>query len=71
MTPDINWKNIDIDHVKPITSFDISDDEQLKEVFNWRKKYPTFIKSFINKSVIKINFQNINYNSLRHINFSN
>ena len=36
MAPEMNWSNIEIDHVKPISSFDISDDEQLKEAFNWR-----------------------------------
>ena len=29
MTPEINWSNIEIDHVRPISSFDISDDEQM------------------------------------------
>ena len=34
MTPDMTWDNIENDHVRPISSFDISDDEQLKEAFN-------------------------------------
>ena len=32
----MNWTNIELDHVRPISSFDISDDEQLKEEFNWK-----------------------------------
>ena len=36
MTPDMTWDNTEIDHVRPISSFDISDDEQFKEAFNWR-----------------------------------
>ena len=31
MIPDMTWDNIEIDHVRPISSYDISDDEQLKE----------------------------------------
>ena len=33
MTPDMTWDNIEIDHVKAICLFDISNDEQLKEAF--------------------------------------
>ena len=40
MTPEMNRSIIEIDHVRPITSFDISDDEQLKEAFNWRNTQP-------------------------------
>ena len=35
-TPEMNWGNIEIDHVKPICMFDVSDDEQLKEAFSWK-----------------------------------
>ena len=30
MTPEMNWDNINIDHVKPICLFDVSKDEELK-----------------------------------------
>ena len=40
MTPKMNWTNIEIDHVRPISSFDIYDDEQLREAFNWRNTQP-------------------------------
>ena len=33
-TPEMNWSNIEIDHVKPICMFDVSKDEELKEAFN-------------------------------------
>ena len=39
-TPDMNWRKIDNDHVRPITSLDISDDEQLKAAFSWRNFQP-------------------------------
>ena len=29
MNPDMNWNKIDIDHVAPVYSFDVSDDEEL------------------------------------------
>ena len=40
MTPDSNWLNIEIDHVKPICMFDISDDEESKFAFSWRNTQP-------------------------------
>ena len=33
-TPEMNWEKIEIDHVKAICLFDISDGEQLKEAFS-------------------------------------
>ena len=36
MTPDINWSNIEIDTLNPNFLFDVSDDEELKETFNWK-----------------------------------
>ena len=55
MTPDTTWDNIEIDHVRPISSFDISDDEQLKEAFNWRNTQP-LLKEIHQKKGIKYNF---------------
>ena len=34
-TPEMNWENIEIDHVKPICMIDIAKDNELKEAFNW------------------------------------
>ena len=45
MTPDMNWSNIESDHVKPITSFDVSNDEELNEAFNWKNTQPLLEKS--------------------------
>ena len=55
MTPDMIWDNIEIDHVRPISSFEISDGEQLKEAFNWRNTQP-LSKEIHQKKGIKYNF---------------
>ena len=39
-TPEMNWTNIEIDHVKPICVFDVSKDEELKEAFSWKNTQP-------------------------------
>ena len=39
-TPERNWLNFEIDHVKPICMFDVSKDEGLKEGFNWTNTQP-------------------------------
>ena len=36
----MNFNNIQIDHAKPISSFDVSNDEQLLEAFNWKNTQP-------------------------------
>ena len=36
----MNWSNIEIDHVKPICKFDLSEDKELKEAFNWKNTQP-------------------------------
>ena len=40
MTPEMNRDNNQIDHVKPISSFNASKDEKLTEAFNWVGKQP-------------------------------
>ena len=40
MTPDMKWKNIDIDHVRHVSSFEVSEDEQVKETFDWKNTQP-------------------------------
>ena len=35
-TPELNWSNFEIDHVKAICMFDVSKDEELREAFNWK-----------------------------------
>ena len=39
-TPEMNWSNIEVDHIKPICMFDVSHDEQLKEAFSWKNTQP-------------------------------
>ena len=40
MTPEKNWRNIEIEHVKPLCMSDVSKDEALKESFNWKNTQP-------------------------------
>ena len=40
MTPEMNWTNTEIDHVKPICLFDVSEDEESKEAFPWKNTQP-------------------------------
>ena len=55
MAPEMNWSNIENDHVKPIRLFDISDDEQIKEAFNWKNTQPLLKQDHLQKG-IKFNF---------------
>ena len=68
MTPEMIWRNIELDHVKPICMFDISYDEQLKEAFNWRNTQP-LIKEIHQKKGIKYNFLIIDCSSSSLTNF--
>ena len=51
----MNWFNIQIDHVKPICLFDVSEDEELKEAFNWKNTQP-LLKEVHAQKGIKFNF---------------
>ena len=55
-TPEMNWSNIEVDHIKPICMFDVSDDEQLKEAFSWMSTQPLLKKDHQLKGT-KFNFQ--------------
>ena len=35
-TPEKNWSNIEIDQAEPVTSFDTSKDNGLRQAFNWK-----------------------------------
>ena len=50
-TPEMNWENIEIDHVKPICLFDVSDDEQLREAFNWKNTQPLFKQDHLQEGI--------------------
>ena len=55
MTPEMNWQNIEIVHVKAICLFDVSDEEQLKEAFSWKNTRP-LLKQDHRQKGIKFNF---------------
>ena len=55
MSPEMNWQNIEIDHVKAICLFDISNDEELKPAFNWKITQP-LLKQDHQQKGIKFNF---------------
>ena len=55
MTPDMTWNNIQIDDVKPICLFDVTNDEELKEAFNWKNTQP-LLKEVHSHKGININF---------------
>ena len=49
MTEEMNFNNIHIDHVKPISSFDVSNDDELLEAFNWKNTQPLLKKDNLSK----------------------
>ena len=40
MTGEMNWNNIEVDNVEPISMFDVSKEEELKEAFCWINSQP-------------------------------
>ena len=54
-TPEMNWENIEIDHVKPICKFDVTKDDELREAFNWKNTQP-LLKHDHQQKGIKFNF---------------
>ena len=54
-TLEMNWGNIDIDHVKPICMFDVSEDEELREAFTWKNTQP-LLKQDLQQKGTKFNF---------------
>ena len=40
MKEGMNWSNIHVDHVKPISLFDVSNEEEMLEAFNWKNTQP-------------------------------
>ena len=55
LTPEMNWSNIEIDHVKTICMFDVSKDEKLSEAFNWKNTQP-LLKNDHQQKGTKFNF---------------
>ena len=40
MTPEMNWRSIDIDHVKSISPFGVYNNEEVGETFKWKNTQP-------------------------------
>ena len=55
MNPDMKWSNTELDHVKSIYMFDVSDDEQLKKAFSWKNTQP-LLKHDHHQKGTKFNF---------------
>ena len=70
MSPELNWNDIHIDLVKPILSYDVSKDEELREAFNC-KSSNLYLKKTILKEVKKMIFSIIKYSLLIVFNSSN
>ena len=66
----MNWSKIEIDHVKPIPSFEISKDDGLRETFNWRKTKALLKEVHQHKSTKKI-FLKVAHNLVKLITSSN
>ena len=49
-TLEMNWQNIEIDHVKPICVLDVSKDEELGEAFSWKNTQPLLKHNLQQKS---------------------
>ena len=54
-TPEMNWTNTEVDHVKPICMFDVSKDKELGEAFSWKNTQTLFQQDHLQKG-IKFNF---------------
>ena len=55
MTPEMNWSNIEIDHVKPNCLFSVPDDGELKLEFNWKNTQP-LLREVHSQEGVKFNF---------------
>ena len=44
MTSGMTWKNIELDHIQPLSSFDLTDSEQLKEATHFTNIQPLLKK---------------------------
>ena len=55
MTPERSWLNIEIDHLKSVSSFDVSKDEELRETFIWNNTQP-FLKEVLQQKETKFIF---------------
>lgn len=55
MLKDMNWSNYgkkwNLDHTKPCSSFDLTDQEQLKKCFSWKNTMPMFVSDNLKKYI--------------------
>ena len=51
MTPEMNWSNIHIDHVRSISSFDVSNEDELLKAFNWKNTQPLLKEDNLRKGI--------------------
>ena len=49
MSRDMNWKKTEIDHVKTISLFDVTNDEELLKTFNWKNTQPLLKQYHLHK----------------------
>ena len=59
MTSEVNWSNIEVEHVRPICLFDISKNEKLRKAFNWINTQPLSEENHQQKRT-KYNFFELN-----------
>ncbi len=57
MTPEMNWNNIHVDHVRSISSFDVSNDEELLQAFNWKNTQPLLKEDNLGKGSNELDYQ--------------
>ena len=55
MTPEVNWKNTEIDHLKRLCMFDVSKHEELNDAFS-RKNTQPLLKGVHSREGVKLNF---------------
>mgnify|MGYP003347093771 FL=1 len=50
MTPEMTWTNIHIDHIRPLSSFDLSDHDAFLDCCNYTNLQPLLAEDNLNKS---------------------
>ena len=50
MTPEMTFENIHIDHIKPISKFDLTKEEEIKKCFHWSNLQPLLVEDNLSKS---------------------